>query len=180
VKISFRDHVMQALVTLVLCEIGMVSLGAAVLVQTASAQLSEKAIKQIELIQKEKESRSPIQKKIDSQLLYEIQRSSGKTIEGMPELKTGIELDKNGKVLVDVKAKVTDELLQQIKSAAGEVVYSSREGSSIRAKLPLIQIEPLAGNSNITFIEPAAQAQTQSVPRSEGRAQPKPLSRKNF
>jgi hypothetical protein len=179
VKISFRKHLMQALATLLLCEIG-ISLSAAVLVQPTSAQLSEKAMKQIELMQKEKESRSPTQKKIDSQLLYEIQKSSGKTIKGMPELKTGIEPDKNGKVLVDVKAKVTDDLLQQIKSAAGEVIYSSKEGSAIRAKLPLTQIEPLAGNSNVTFIEPAAQAQTQSVPRSEGRAQPKPLSQNKF
>jgi hypothetical protein len=78
VKTSFRKHLMQALATLLLGEIG-ISLNA-MLIQPAAAQLSEKAMKQIELIQKEKESRSPTQKKIDSQLLYEIQRSSGKTI----------------------------------------------------------------------------------------------------
>jgi hypothetical protein len=178
VKTSLRKHLTQSLTILFLCEIGMFSLSAAVLVQPASAQVSEKAMKQIELMQKEKESRSPTQTKIDSQLLYEIRRSNGKTIKGAPELKTGIQPDENGKVLVDVKAKVTDDVLQQIKGASGEVVYSSKEGSSIRAKLPLAQIEPLAGNSNVTFIEPAAQAQTQNAPRSEGRAQPKPPSRK--
>jgi hypothetical protein len=178
VKTFFHRYLTQSLTILFLCEIGMFSLGAAVLVQPASAQISEKAMKQIERMQKEKESRSPTQKKIDSQLLYEIQKSNGKTIKGAPELKTGIKPDENGKVLVDVKAKVTDDVLQQIKSAAGEVVYSSKEGNAIRANLPLAQIEPLAGNSNVTFIEPAAQAQTQSSPRSEGK--PKPLSRKSF
>ncbi len=179
-KSSFRNHLMQALTALLLCEVGMFSLSAAVLVQPASAQLSEKAMKQIELIQKEKESRSPVQKKIDSQLLYEINKRSGKLAKGIPVLQTGIEPDKSGKVSVDIKTKVTDDVLQQIKSAGGEVIYSSKEGSAIRAKLPMEQIEPLASNQNVTFIEPAVQAQTQSVPRSEGRAQPKPLSRKNF
>jgi hypothetical protein len=151
----------RTLAALFLCEIGIFSLSVSILAKPASAQLTEKAMKQIELIQKEKNSRSPAQKKIDSQLLYEVKKRGGKMTKGLPTLKTGIKLDKNGKLLVDMKAKVSDGLLQQIKSAGGEVISSSEGGGSIRAKLPIAQIESLAGNQNVTLIEPAVQAQTQ-------------------
>jgi Subtilase family len=180
VKISFRNPFVRALTALFLCEVGMFSLSAAMLAQPASAQtqISEKAMKQIELMEKEKASRSPVQQKIDSQMLYEMQKSSGEMLKGMPVLNTGIEPDKSGKVLVDIKAKITDDLLQQIKAADGEIIYSSEPGSTIRAKLPMTQIEALASNKDVIFIGPAAEAQTQkSAFRSDAKAsQSKTLS----
>jgi uncharacterized FlaG/YvyC family protein len=162
-KISFRSPFVQTLSALFLCEVGMFSLSAAMLSQPASAQtqISEKAMKQIELLQKEKASRSPVQQKIDSQMLYEMKKNSGEMTKGMPALQTGIESDKSGKVVVDIKAKVTDDLLQQIKAAGGEVIYSSEAGGSIRAKLPMAQIESVASNKDVIFIGPAVEAQTQ-------------------
>ncbi len=173
-RISFRDHLVRSLTALVLCEVGMFSLSAVML--PASAQLSEKAMKQMELMEKEKNSRSPVQQKIDSQLLYEMEKSRGQTIEGMPAMKTGIKPDKSGKVLVDIKAKVTADLLQKIKRIGGEVVTSSEK--AIRANLPMTQIESLAGNDNVTFIEPAVQAKTQKSVSSveEGMTQPKAIA----
>jgi hypothetical protein len=150
---------------LALCEVGMVALSAVMLSRPASAQLSEEALKQIEILQKEKEGRSPIQRKIDSQLLYEVKKSRGETIEGVPPLKTGIQVDENGRVLVDVKAKITDGLLQQIQGSGGEIVYSSVKGNTVRAKLPISQVEFLASNNDVAFIEPAAEAATQIAPR---------------
>jgi Subtilase family len=182
VKISFRNPFMRTLAALFLCEVGMFSLSAAMLAQPASAQqsatqLSEKAMRQIQLMQQEKESRSPVQQKIDSQMLYEMKKRSGRMPKGMPALQTGIKPDQSGKVSVDIKAKVTDELLRQIKSAGGEVVYSSEEGGSIRAKLPMTQMEILAGNKDVNFIGPAVQGETQkSMSRAEGISQSKTLS----
>jgi hypothetical protein len=177
VKVYFRNPLGRSLAALFLCEVGMFSLSTAILAKPASAQLTEKAIKQIELIQKERKSRSPAQKKIDSQLLYEVKKRSGKMTKGLPILKTGIKPNKSGKLLVDMRAKVSDGLLQQIKSVGGEVIYSSEEGGSIRAKLPIAQIESLAGNQNVTLIEPAVQAKTQrSISSAENAPQSKPLS----
>jgi Subtilase family len=176
VRIPFREHLVQTLTVLALCEVGIASLGAIMLAEPAHAQLSEKAMKQIEMMEKEKDSRSPVQQKIDSQLLYEIQKKSGHTIKGVPAMKTGIEPDKNGRVLVDIKAKVTADLVQQIKGVGGEVITSSEK--TIRSNLPMSQVEPLAGNDNITFIGPAVQGQTQkSISRvEEGLPQPKAVS----
>jgi Subtilase family len=176
VKVYFRSPFVRPFAALFLYEIGMFSLSALILAKPASAQLTEKAMKQIELIQKEKASRSPVQQKIDAQMLYEVKKRSGKMTKGLPTLKTGIKPNKNGKLLVDMKAKVSDGLLQQIKSVGGEVIYSSEEGS-IRAKLPVAQIESLASNQNVTLIEPAVQAQTQrSISSAENAPQSKPLS----
>jgi hypothetical protein len=179
VKISFRNPFVRALTALFLCEFGMFSLSAAMLAQPASAQtqISEEAMKQIELMEKEKASRSPVEQKIDSQMLYEMKQSSGEMLKGMPVLNTGIEPDKSGKVLVDIKAKVTDDLLQQIKAADGEIIYSSESGGTIRAKLPMTQIEALASNKDVIFIGPAAEAQTQ---KSAFRSDARPLSQKLF
>jgi Subtilase family len=94
----------------------------------------------------------------------------------MPVMKTGIKPDKNGKVLVDIKAKVPANLLQKIKGAGGEVITNSEK--TIRAKLPMSQMESLAGNDNVTFIGPAVQARTQkSTSRvEEVMPQPKAIS----
>jgi Subtilase family len=182
VKISFRNPLIRTLTALFLCEVGLFWLSAAMLAQPVSAQqsatqLSEKAMRQIQLIQQEKESRSPAQQKIDSQMLYEMKKRSGRMPKGMPALQTGIKPDQSGKVSVDIKAKVTDELLRQIESAGGEVVYSSEEGGSIRARLPMTQMETLAGNKDVNFIGPAVQGETQkSISRAEGVSQSKTLS----
>jgi Subtilase family len=162
-KISFRGPFVRTLTALFLCEVGLFSLSAAMLPKPASAQtqISEEAMKQIELMQKEKASRSPVEQKIDSQMLYEMKKSSGEMLKGMPALNTGIEPDKSGKVLVDIKAKVTDGLLEQIKAADGEIIYSSESGSTIRANIPMAQIEALASNKDVIFIGPAAEARTQ-------------------
>jgi Subtilase family len=182
VKISFCNPFIRTLTALFLCEVGMFSLSAVMLAKPVSAQqsatqLSEKAMRQIQLMQQEKESRSPVQQKIDSQMLYEMKKRSGKLPKGMPNVQTGIEPDKSGKVLADIKATVTDDLLQQIKSAGGEIIDSSKEGGSIRASLPMTQMELLARNRDVTFIGPAVEGQTQkSMSSAENGSQPSSLS----
>jgi subtilisin family serine protease len=176
VKVYFRSPFVRPFVALFLCEVGIFSLSATMLAKPASAQLTEKAMRQIEQIQRENRSRSPVRKKIDAQLFYEIERSSGKITKGVPALRTGIKTDRSGKVLVDMTAKVSNDLLQQIESAGGEVIYSSEEGGSVRAKLPKAQIESLVSNQNVVSIEPAEQAQTRNDPKSRSIAQQKVFS----
>ena len=58
----------------------------------------------------EKESRTPAQQKINSQILYEIYRLRGEAeMKGVPAGKTGVRVDKDGRALVDVRVKVTQE-----------------------------------------------------------------------
>ena len=69
----------------------------------------------------EKAKRTPTQQKIDSQLLYADKMRRGVPIaEGVPTQRVDLDKDDQGRVLVDIKADVTDALLQYIESWAGK------------------------------------------------------------
>ena len=63
-------------------------------------------------------------------------------------------------VLIDIKAKVTDVVLQQIKALSGEVLSRFPQYEAIRARLPLTQIETLANLPDVKSIRPADEATT--------------------
>ena len=125
-------------------------------INNLSAQkIQESALKQIQSLIKEKESRTPAQKKINSQLLYAMKMEKGETITA--EVSTlAVELEKNatGLVQVDISADVTPALLDQIKNLGGEIVYSSARFISITAKLPLGVLEQLAASDAVRYIQP--------------------------
>src|SRR5260221_11607615 len=71
----------------------------------------------------EKESRTPAQQKINSQVLYEIYRAQGKAAEkNIPSEKTLVKIDQKGRALIDVRAEVTPALLKLLASLKSEVV----------------------------------------------------------
>ena len=107
----------------------------------------------------EKESRTPAQQKIDSQLLYEIYRLRGEAKKkNVPPDPTGVRIDKTGRALVDVRAEVTPALEKKVKSLGGTIQSTSREYRSIIAWIPLKKLERLAGDRAVLAIVPAAQA----------------------
>lgn len=109
----------------------------------------------------EKEARTPAQRKINSQLLYEIYRRRGDADrKGVPPGPTGVDVDGRGRVLVDVRADVTPALQKLIKAIGGVIMSSSAEHRSVIARIPLLSLERLAGNAAVRFIEPAAKATT--------------------
>ena len=61
---------------------------------------------------------------------------------------------------MDIDATVTDDLIAAIKAAGGEILENFPDYHAIRAILPLDQVEPLAGRSEIKFIRPAVGATT--------------------
>jgi hypothetical protein len=109
----------------------------------------------------EKESRTPAQRKINSQVLYEIYRRRGEAErKGVPPGPTGVEVDARGRALVDVRAEVTPALERTIRSLGGTILSRSPEHHSIVARLPLLKLEELAGVPAVRFIEPVAKATT--------------------
>ena len=109
----------------------------------------------------EKEARTPAQAKINSQILYEIYRRRGEARrKGVPPGPTGIDVDARGRALVDVRAEVTPALQKTIRSLGGVIMSSSPEHRSIIARVPLLKLEQLAGDSAVRFIEPVARATT--------------------
>ena len=107
----------------------------------------------------DKASRTPAERKIDSQLLIEIARHEPRSSQnGAPLLKTGVQIDSKGRALVDVRAEVTPVLLRTVRSLGAVVVSTSSEYRSIVAWIPVLKIKQLAANPGVSAIVPAAQA----------------------
>ena len=131
---------------------------------TAVAQervLSDSAKRQIEAVMQEKASRTPVQRKISSHLLYEMKRQRGHAMfQAVPALRSGVKVDRAGRTMVDIKAEVTEGLLRRIEQLGGSVVNSFPQFQAVRASMPLMQLEALAGSSQVMSVRPAARAMT--------------------
>jgi len=132
-------------------------------------RITEKALGQIQALREEKALRTPAQKKLDSSLIYGhkmVRRAP--LVERVPSLRSTLDIAPDNTVLVDIKARVTLGLLEEIDRLGGTVISSFDRYEAIRARVPLEQIEPLAGHEDIRFIAPAAAAFTNKVNTSEG------------
>jgi hypothetical protein len=111
--------------------------------------------------QSEKDARTAAQQKIDSRLLYEIYRKRGQAAEkNVPPGPTGVRLDGSDRALVDIRASVTPALIALVKKSGAAIVSSSTRYHSIIARVPLLQLERLAGDPAVRAISPAAEATT--------------------
>jgi hypothetical protein len=107
----------------------------------------------------EKESRTPAQQKIDSQLLYELYRLRGQAKQKqVPPDPTGVRIDGTGRALVDVRADLTPALEKKVTTLGGTIRSTSHEGRSIIAWMPLKKLERLADDPAVRAIVPAAEA----------------------
>ena len=110
---------------------------------------------------REKESRTPAQKKIDSQLLYAIYQMRGQARKkGTPTAEIRLRKDEKGRVLVDVRAQVTEKLVSRITKLGGAVVSRSESYHSLLAYLALGKLETLAKYREVVFIGPASESVT--------------------
>jgi hypothetical protein len=111
----------------------------------------------------EKESRTAAQKKLDSHIVLALKKSRSEPPFDKPtQLDPDLAIEADGRVLVDLNATVSKELLARIESDGGKVVNSFEASHAIRALVPLIRIEALALRAEVKFIAPAAQATTNS------------------
>jgi hypothetical protein len=109
----------------------------------------------------EKDSRTPAQRKINSQLLYELYRFRGQAREKqVPPEPTGVKIDPKHRALVDVRAEVTPALEKKVRGLGGTVESVSRQYRSIVAWIPLTALERLAADPAVRAIEPKAEATT--------------------
>src|SRR6516164_9619137 len=92
----------------------------------ASAEpLSENVLSQITALRAEKESRSPAQQKMDSQLIYGLKQSLHQAIApGVSSLHLNLKQEADGRVWVDLKATITPQLLDDVRAAGGTVLDS--------------------------------------------------------
>ena len=119
--------------------------------QSAPAQprdkLSETTERQIEALLARKAQRTPVQRKLSSQLL-----DAGRTGRDQRPADTP--------VTVDIRADVTPVVLAHIRALGGTVLSSVPKYRAIRARLPLAALELLATLDAVQSIRPADEAQT--------------------
>ena len=143
----------------------------------ADSDLPLAAVRQIETLMALKEDRDPAQRKIDSKLLDAWRMIQGNEVvpayNRLPvELEAGDARaertdgyvapseDAPGRVLVDLRADVTPEVLARIEELGGTVVNSVDKYRAIRAWLPLDRMEVLAALDDVQWIRVADQAIT--------------------
>ena len=130
------------------------------LTHNAFAQTKPNISRQIELLIKEKKSRTAVEQKIDSRLLQALKQQQGKkTGEGINAEPVDVNADSKGNLEVDITADVTDSLINRIKNAGGLIIYPSKQYHTIRAKINLAIVAKIAAYPEVKFIEPAAVAQ---------------------
>src|SRR4030095_2843858 len=129
-------------------------------------EISPQAMAQIEALLREKRSRAGTQRKIDSQLIYEIKMRRGEPVaDGVPRIETDLSYNAEGKVALDLKARVSDTLLNQLNTYGAEVVSDSPDLNSVRIQVAVGQIEAIAALPDVTFIQPKQDAMTSRVVR---------------
>jgi hypothetical protein len=95
-------------------------------------------------------------KKLDTQLVLALKKMRGESPFDKPtSLEPDIPFQHNGRVLVDLEAKVSTALLSQIVHAGGWVDHSSVTPTTLRAMIPFSQLEMLADRADIKSISPA-------------------------
>ncbi len=119
------------------------------------AGIGPEAAAQIAALDREKESRTAAQRKIDSRLLYAIKEADGRaSLEGLPKLQTGIKVGDKGSVEIDLRAQVTKALIDKLEKLGARIIYSSEEHHTVIAEMPLQVLEAVAEEAAVVFISP--------------------------
>ena len=109
---------------------------------------------------KEKATRTLAQERLDSQLVYALRRKRGEISKDIPR-EIDVKIREDGRVLVDIEASVSKEMLALIERQGGQVINSFPAQNAIRALVPLVNIETVAAQPGVRFIRPAVGASTQ-------------------
>jgi Subtilase family len=127
-------------------------------------QISDTARQQIRDVLRIKDSLSEGQRKLSSDLLFSGMAARNEHFGAIPNSAVKrLETDSNGSVLVDMKVHSLAPVLQQISNIGGELIYSSESDGAIRAKLPLLTVEWVAGLPEVQWIRSADLSITNSV-----------------
>src|SRR5882672_1299393 len=125
------------------------------------AAIVQSAAQQINALLREKQSRTAAQKKISSKLIYTARMLQGlPAAPDVPSLETGVDVDDDGNVLVDITADVTGNFLTQLREQGASLYGSYPAYRSVRALVPAARLESIAGWRKVLFISPKQEAMT--------------------
>ncbi len=119
----------------------------------AHAQMGPSLQQQIAAIHKERQTRTPDQKKIHSQLLFAARQAAGaEVVAGVPKLRSRARAEADGRFKVRITAAVSPELLAAIQALGGTVLTSYPEYRAVYALMPVSKLEALAARADVAYI----------------------------
>jgi hypothetical protein len=118
--------------------------------------LGQKAQQQIQALLAEKSGRTLTQRKIGSRLLHARKKHLGRAMaKNLTSLRTQVPIQLDGTTEVDIEAEVSESLIAQIEAAGGTIVNQSSRYHTLRAKLPIRELETVATLPAVHFIRSA-------------------------
>ena len=133
----------------------------------AQISLEQNVRRQVAEVMEEKESRTPVQQKIGSRLLYASKMLRGqpltRSIFKLPRITNSLRMQgRDNLAQVDIDGAVAEPLLAAIRAAAGRIESALPDYHAIRAWVPLLAVENLAARDDVWNIRPASLAMTAS------------------
>src|SRR5262245_6440996 len=126
-----------------------------------ASTLSIEAQRQISALIADKQARSAAERKVGAQLLYARRAQRGETMTLRGEVRAlnsampMVRPDKDGRVLVNIKAELSKQLLMKIEKLGGEIKFTSEKGGMVRALLPLDAVVELADDTDVKAVRSA-------------------------
>ena len=142
----------------------------------AQESISPTATRQIESLIQEKESRTPIQKKMGSQLWYALKMERKQSITPLvPTLDVETIKDAQGLVAVDIISATTsiDPILDFVKRVNGRIQSAHSRFRSVLAYIPILEAENLATLREVHFAELWVKPQNNSKHSTATESSPK-------
>src|SRR5262245_23340198 len=126
--------------------------------------LSPQVMAQMSALAAEKRSRTPAQRKIDSNLLWGAKMARGEAIaQGVQTLEVYLPDQTRDGVAVDVRAQVSQELLNQLTALGAQIMDVSARYENIRLRIDLTKIESIAALPQVRHVMPKQEAMTQRI-----------------
>ena len=128
---------------------------------SAAVGIPSHTLTQINAILAEKATRTPTQQKIDSRLLYAARMVRGVEVApGIARIQATPLPTEAGRVVLDVRAQVSEGLLAELRALGADVVSSHPAFDEVRIRVNLESIESIAALAAVRFIQPRQEGLT--------------------
>ena len=127
-------------------------------------KLDTRVMRQIESLSAEKRRRSPVERKIDSQLLYAARMHKGLPITAeVRTLETHVEIGEEERTVVDITADVNGDLIEKLHELGVQLKNVSRLSGTLRASVRIDQITAVASLPQVIYVAPKQLAFTSKM-----------------